>query len=233
MKIAICDDEIYQIDLLKKLIAVWAKNNNIKIKINTYNSAEDFKSFKIECDVLLLDIQMPGQNGFELAKELRHNNELLIIIFITGVPDYIQEGYEVSALHYLLKPVDEHKLYNTLDKAYKTLNTTKKSIVITQLGEHYRILLDDIIFIESFGHNLNIITITKSYEIRKNISEIETELDNRFFRCHRSYIVMMKYVKNISANEILLDNGQHVPLSRKLYKDMFQLFIKYHKGKKW
>lgn len=233
MKIAICDDEIYQIDLLKKLIAVWAKNNNIKIKINTYNSAEDFKSVKIECDVLLLDIQMPGQNGFELAKELRYNNELLIIIFITGVPDYIQEGYEVSALHYLLKPVDEHKLYNTLDKAYKTLNTTKKSIVITQLGEHYRILLDDIIFIESFGHNLNIITINKSYEIRKNISEIETELDNRFFRCHRSYIVMMKYVKNISANEILLDNGQHVPLSRKLYKDMFQLFIKYHKGKKW
>lgn len=232
MRIAICDDEMHQIDLLKKLTSVWAKNNNIKIRINTYDSAEDFKQTKAECDILLLDIQMSGQNGVALAKELRQTNETLMIIFITAIPDYIQEGYEVSALHYLLKPVDENKLYATLNKAYKTLTSAKKSIIITQSSEHYRILLDEIIYIESFGHNINIVTITKRYEVRKNISEIETELDNRFFRCHRSYIVMLKYIKHISANEILLDNGQTIPLSRKLYKDIFQMFIKYYKGEK-
>lgn len=232
MNIAICDDESQQIELLKKYCINWAKNNNIKIKINTYDSAENYKLSKNDADILLLDIQMSGQNGVELAKELRQTNDTLMIIFITAIPDYIQEGYEVSALHYLLKPVDKVKLFATLDKAYKSLTTNKKYLIISQASEHYRILFDEILYVESFGHYVNICTINNRFEIRKNISDIENEFDNRFFRCHRSYIVMLKYIKHISNNEILLDNGQSIPLSRKLYKELFQMFIKYHKGDK-
>lgn len=235
INIAICDDEQRQTEYIKMLVKKWADTSNIKVNIGLFGSAEEFKSAWSGngiFDILLLDIQMGGQNGVELAKDLRRTDENLIIIFITALTDFISDGYEVSALHYLIKPIKETKLSETLDKAYKNLTQSKKYLIINSKGKDCRILFEDILYIEAFKHYVIIAAADGiEYEVRSNISDIENELDNSFFRCQRSYIVMIKHIQHISKTDVLLDNGKLISLSRNIYKQLYKAFIRYFKGK--
>lgn len=236
MKIAICDDEQIQIALISSLVNLWAEQRSKTIITEEFNSAESFsfawsndKSF----DILLLDIQMSGQNGIELAKVIREKDDKLSIIFITGLSEYINEGYEVSAIHYLLKPVKEEKLYECLDKACKKIITEEKTILISCNGENIRINQTDITFIEAFAHTVVINTYGGSYEIKKSITELEKELEKSMFSCsHRSYIVGLKYIEKISKMDVYLESGKQIPVSRRLYNDLNKAFISYYRGVK-
>jgi DNA-binding LytR/AlgR family response regulator len=235
-KIAICDDEELQIQLLSKLVVAWSKKSSKEIEILTYRNAESFffqwsndKSF----DILLLDIQMSGESGIELAKKIRKSDESLSIIFITGLSDYIDEGYEVSALHYLIKPVKEDKLYTCLDKACKKIVKEQKSILVGVDGVNIRIMQEDIIYTEAFAHAVLIQTTKNSYEVKKSIGELEKELDGAMFvRCHRSYLANLKYISKIAKTDITLDNGKIIPVSRRIYNDINKAFITYYRGNK-
>ena len=235
IKIAICDDESRQAEYIKMLANKWSEQKFAKVQVTMFGGAENFKaalSDGKEFDILLLDIQMGGQNGVELARELRESDDKTAIIFITALAGFISEGYEVSALHYLVKPVDEHKLFETLDKAYKNLTRPKKFLIVNSEGRDCRILFDDILYIEAYKHYVTVVTSEGTeYETRRNISAVESELDDSFFRCQRSYIVMLKHVKHISKTEALMDNGKTISLSRNIYKDLYKAFIRYFKGK--
>lgn len=234
INIGICDDEQQQLEYLKKLVLEWGAHTHNKIVVHTFENAEQFvfaweenKSF----DLLLLDIELGGQNGVDLAKTIRKKDEGVCIIFVTGLPDYIEEGYEVSALHYLMKPINENKLCAVLDKAIARLNKVEPSIVLVCRGETIKVLQKDIFFIEAFAHSTVIHTVSATYELKKSISKIESELEAMaFIRCHRSYLVGIRHISRISKTDILLDNGQIVPLSRRMYNQVNKAFIHYFKG---
>ena len=232
LRIAICDDEQKQSEYVNTIVNKWVSINNIKVNIEIFNSAESFKNKHKMFDILLLDIQMGGQSGIELARELRRTDDNLIIIFITALTDFISEGYEVSAMHYLVKPIKESKLFETLDKAYKNFTQYKKFLIVNSKGKDCRILFEDIVYIEAFKHYV-IVTAADGteYEVRSNISSIENDLDNSFFKCQRSYIVMIKHIKHITKTEVFMDNGRIISLSRNIYKDLYTAFIGYFKGK--
>lgn len=234
INIAICDDEKIQVDLLGKYVSTWASKSNILVNIETFYNGESFEfkwSMDKKYDVLLLDIEMPGKNGVELAKHIRTEDEIINIIFITAISDYIAEGYDVSALNYLIKPIKEDKLYECLDKALEKIPNEEKTIIINMDGENHRIVQNNILYVESVGHFLEIHTVGKKYTTRKNIGDIEVELDNNILmKCHRSYIVGLKHIKRIGKSDILLDNNQMIPVSRRLYSDINLAFIKYFRG---
>ena len=126
--IAICDDEQVERKYLSQLAAQWAAGRCLYSQIDAFESAEQFLfAYRedISYDILLLDIQMKGLDGVTLAKEIRKTDTHVQIVFITGLPDFIAEGYEVSALHYLMKPIQPEKLWSVLDKAQKNLNKPK------------------------------------------------------------------------------------------------------------
>lgn len=234
INIAICDDEKIQVDLLEKYVKSWASKNNILVNIDCFYNAESFEfewSMDKSYDILLLDIEMPGINGVELAKRIRTEDDILDIIFITAISDYIAEGYDVSALNYLIKPIKEAKLYECLDKAIEKVPKEEKTIIINMDGENHRIIQNDILYIESVGHFLELHTVDKKYMVRKNIGDIEKELDNNILiKCHRSYIVGLKHIRKIGKTDILLDNKQIIPVSRRLYSNINIAFIKYFRG---
>jgi len=237
IKIAICDDEHQQTEYTRMLANKWADAYDIKISIKMFGSAESFKSAWSEnkdFDILLLDIQMGGQNGVALARDLRGNaDNKLIIIFITALPDYINEGYDVFALHYLMKPVNESKFYEVLDRAVRHIAKNITALFLPVDGENKRVSVDDIIYIESFAHFSDIIMVNGSLKVKMPISELEQQLmqsSGSFSRCHRSYIVGLKYVDKITKTDIILDNGANIPLSRRLYNDVNKALIKYFKG---
>jgi DNA-binding LytR/AlgR family response regulator len=232
INIAIVDDEEVQVELLEKYVKNWANKKDIRVITEAFYNGESFQfswSMDKTYDVLLLDIEMPGINGIELAKKIRKEDNLINIIFITAIADYIGEGYDVEAINYLIKPIDEEKLYECLDRAFKKTPKEEKIILVEEQGEIRRILQKDILYIESFGHNVEINAIGEKYTVRKNIGIIEKELDeNNFVRCHRSYIVGIRHINRIGKNDIKLDNGEIIPISRRQYANVNKAFIQYY-----
>lgn len=234
INIAICDDEKVQVELLEKYVINWAKKNGIRIEVELFFNAESFEflwSMDKKFNILLLDIEMPGKDGIQLAKRIRKEDNLLNIIFITGISDYISEGYDVEAINYLIKPIKEDKLYECLSRAIEKIPIEEKTILIDVEGETIRLIEMDILYIESFSHSVEIHTLKDTYRVRKNISTMENELNqNSFIRCHRSYIVNLKHIKRIGKTDIILDNDDLIPVSRRQYSNTNIEFIKYHGG---
>lgn len=230
--IAICDDERTEIKYLSSLVNRWAGQRSNIVRISDYDSAENFL-FHLEdeqnIDILLLDIQMKKMDGVQLAHRIRKNNESMQIIFITGYPDFMAQGYDVSALHYLIKPVKEEKLFEVLDKAVLHLDKSSRIIRFPKTGGDIKIKADSIIYAEVLSHRVVLyLADGKKEDFSMRISDMQLLLGEGFFKCHRSYIVSMKHVTRVTKTAMVLDNSREIPLSRDLYDEANQEFIMYN-----
>lgn len=222
MKIAICEDELIQIEYISKIIKKWKNEMKVEVTIDSYLNAESFLFSEInDYDLIILDIQMKELDGITLAKKIRKTNDLVKIVFITGISDFIGEGYEVDALHYLLKPVKEEKIFSVLNKAIITI--PEQFLLI----ENNKLNLKDILYIESFGHKVNIKTIDNQIVVTQKFSELLKKTQNFIFQCHRCYGVNIRRIKSITKTEIILDNNEIIPVSRRLHKETCSAFTKY------
>ncbi|MFT8318587.1 MAG: LytTR family DNA-binding domain-containing protein [Sporolactobacillus sp.] len=234
MKIAICDDEKPQRDYLQTLVQKWSKKRRDKMESIAFSSAESFlfawetdKTF----DVLLLDIQMDHLNGMDLARKIRACDQTLSIIFITGYSDYMDEGYEVAALHYLLKPVNEQKLFATLDRALAEEEKRPEILLVESADQQMRLPQNEINYIESLAHTLEIHTENQVVTVHVSIDSMEKALNPlSFFRIHRSYLVGLRYIRQLGKSELILDDGTRLPVSRRRYRAANQAFIRYFRG---
>lgn len=200
---------------------------DIVAEIRTFTSAEAFL-FEYEedkaYDILLLDVEMKNINGIELAKRIRKDNNRAEIIFITSHFEFVGEGYEVDALHYLIKPISAEKLTQVLTKAAEKISVEPPSVVISCEGETVKLYEADIRYVESFLHYIVIHTKDKEYKIKENISVFENRVSDDFYRVHRSYLVSLKHITRISRTSVNIGNTE-LPLSRGKYDDINRAFI--------
>ena len=213
---ALCDDNAAERDYVKTLVLDWSNQSGAGVSIREYPSAEAllFSYPDRPPDILLLDIEMPGMNGVELAKKLRSRRETVQIVFITGYPDFIGEGYEVEALHYLLKPVTPEKLSEVLNRALGKISQAEKKILLPSDGGETAIFLHEIRYIEAQRQYSVIYAGSGEYRLKIPISELETRLDGYFLRVQRSFIVNLREVLRINRTEVVLKSGEAVPISR-------------------
>lgn len=226
--IAICDDDSEQVKNLRGLIGEWSSDKPFAVNIVGYESAEQFLFEYADdaCGLLLLDIEMNGINGMELAKKLRAKGDMLPIIFITGYSDYMSEGYDVEALHYLLKPVDKERFFAALDR-YAAKCESSDEILLSASENTIHVPIDRIVYIEAFGRKTAVHMSDKNI-LDCNMSISEFEKIAGFVRPHRSYIVNLRYVKGIAKTFLTLDDGSGIPLSRRLYNDVNRSFIEFY-----
>ena len=227
-RIAICDDEQEQIEYLRGIIADWSENSRISCSVEAFPSAEALL-FAYEnggaFDILLLDVKMKELSGIALAKRLRSGGCRAEIIFITSHFEFVGEGYEVDALHYLIKPVAKDKLCEVLFKAAEKLAEEPPYVVISCEGETVKLYESDILYIESFLHDIVIHTKSRDYKIKENISAFEQKLSEDFFRVHRSYLVNLKAVTRIGRGAVTLCGKTEVPVARGKYDEINRAFI--------
>lgn len=229
-KIAICDDEEKQRMYISDLVASWAKKNRYLTEVKNYGRGKDFLfdwSEEKDFDILLLDIEMPEMNGIQLAKRVRKDASNVQIIFITGFYEYFSDGFDVSALHYLIKPVDSTRLCPILDRAVNNLTYRQRSVLLSAAGGEIKVSLADILYIESENVYVIVHTVHGDYRTRMTLSKMTDQLDETFFKVHRSYVVGLKYIKKITRTDITMINGDLVPISRGQYDHVHAALIKY------
>lgn len=225
--VSICDDSPADRGYLSALVIKWAKETGREVRLSEYPSAEQFLFHLPDAgtDLLLLDIEMGGMDGVTLAKKLRAQNDALEIVFITGYSDYIAEGYEVSALHYLMKPVKEEKLFAVLNRAAEKLQKNERLLVLESGGELVRVPVYRIRYADVQG---NYVTVhaDRDYTAKMTLSQLETQLDDRFHRVGRSAIVNLTRIARVSRTDIFLNDGGSVPLPRGAYEGVNRAIIK-------
>lgn len=226
-KIAICDDADADRRYVSDMVKSWAAHDGHTVHTDTFSSAESFLFHYAEesdYDILLLDIEMGAMDGVTMAKQLRKENDTVQIIFITGYSDYISEGYEVAALHYLVKPVKKEKLFSVLDRAAEKLMRNEKVLNFEVGGEMVRVPIYQIRYAEVFG---NYVTVhaASDVHIKMTLGEIEKQLDDRFYRVGRSAVVNLTQISRVTKTEIVLADGTAIPLPRGAYDGVNRAII--------
>ena len=228
MRIAVIDDQPADRETIAALVMCWAKARNTAVTAIPFPSAESFLfaySEDRDFDILLLDIEMSGEDGISLAKRLRQEGCAAEIVFVTSHFELAGEGYEVDALHYLVKPVSQEKLSAVLTKAADRLKAAPPSVLISSEGETVRLTERQLLYVEAFLHYLVLHTEEQDYRIKEPLSDFAGRLSEDFFRIHRSVLVNLQRIVKITRTDVTLDSGNVLPVARGKYDAVNRAFI--------
>lgn len=227
MEIAICDDEKAMCDHLEELVKRQAPDCHTEL----FFSGEELLREKKTFDIIFLDIQLEGMNGIDAARILRKGNQEAVLIFITGLKEYVFEAFDVSAFHYLLKPVREEKFEEVFARAATEVERKREreeeTLFIKSKGRTVILNRKDILYVESQNRKVNFHTAKETLELYFDMEKLEKRLGKNFYRCHRGYIVNMGYVAEYGKDSISLTNGETVYLSRRKYKEFVKAYMDY------
>lgn len=238
MRIAICDDEKGVIDLISGFVNEWSALKRLPSppRIFEFNNAESFLfhwSPETNFDIVFLDIKMGNMTGVELAKLIRKIDQSIQIVFVTGSREYVLEGYEVDALHYLMKPLKREDLFKCLDKASRKMSKLdEQSLLVTIQKKTYRLPYSSILYFESFDNATVAHTTNGDYKFRQRIGSLEAELDpSQFVSVHRSFIVGIAHIREIGKKNLTLDGGFELPISQARWQEVNRVFFEFHMQK--
>lgn len=228
-RVAIVDDSETDAQFVRDLLIDWSENRQLGIQAQIFSSAESFLFRYAEdkdWDILLLDIEMGAMDGVTMAKRVRRDNEAVQIVFITGYSDYISEGYEVAALHYLMKPVNREKLLTVLDRALDKRRQQERCLILESAGELVRIPFYDIRYLD-VRQNYVTVHAKDDHTVKRTLGDFEKDLDNRFCRVGRSMIVNLSFIQRVTKTEVRLSDGTVLPLPRGAYEPLNRAIIQY------
>lgn len=234
LRIAICEDDIIQRHSIVNLIKNLLNSINKKFELIEFSCGEKLLSSSCNYHIYFLDIEMDNISGIDIAKKIRTFNHNAVIIFTTGYTNYVFDAFDVNAFHYLIKPIDEKKFEKVLFAAIKSLSPKEKFLVAKINNFLTKIYLRDIKYIESDQRKIKVHTTYDVIEYYYKISDLEIELlQYNFFRCHKSFIVNLKYVQSFDNTFITLKTSEKVFVSRYKLADFSKAFMYYLKNEEF
>ena len=235
IKTAICDDEPSVRAYLSSLI----RAQPCPCEIVEYASADDCFTDHRGIDLLFLDIGLAPDrpDGMALARKIRERTSGTqpVIIFVTGYERYVFDAFDVGAFQYLLKPVNEEKFAQVFARAVAQImaerkNPQKGRVLTLQSANTSRIIpLDNITYIESSNHKVVLHLRNGKFACYAKIRDLELELQDRFFRIHKGYLVNLSYVDGYGKTEVTLTDGEKLLLSKYKYQDFVKAYLRFLK----
>lgn len=219
LKVAVCDDIQEVVTQITEYLDEYQQLNNCVLDVKPFYNAEDlWEHLKSNsCDLIILDIELVKMNGVELGHLIRTklHDYAMKIVYISAKDCYDRQLLDVQPFSFLPKPIDKEKLFKMIDLTIELLSDTERFFVFENKQGAFRIKLNNILYFESFDHDIKIATVSGSYEFKSTLSEIMKQLSNsRFLQVHRSYIINYNNTSHIKYEEITMSNGDKIPVGR-------------------
>ncbi|MFT4106285.1 MAG: LytTR family DNA-binding domain-containing protein [Lacrimispora sp.] len=229
-EVALCEDENIFFEAQKKICRNIFDRLNIEYHISGFRNSSDFlKAFMEQgnrYDLLLLDILMDGADGMALARKIRESDRDATIIFITSSPDFALQGYDVGALHYLMKPLDGEKLEQLIHADYHSRFSNHFFLFETREGKQ-RAAIKDIICLETAGRRVEVTMREGPIYVSGKLTDLLNELPKeQFTRCHQAYVVNIQNIRELTKQDAIAVNGKEIPVSRTYMKDVQRAFVR-------
>lgn len=234
MLAAICDDDKRERENIGEIVRRKMKKRGEHLELDHFECGEAFVE-KYErgrggYDLIFMDIYMDQLNGLEAIRQIRNHDRKAVVIFMTSSPDFAVESYSVHAFGYLLKPIEQNKVEEVMDRYMEECHPrTRQSLLVINGSAGRRIAYDDILYIESRRMSLRIVCNGGiEYSIRKKLDDVQAELpETRFLRCNQSYIVNMDRIKDVDT-EFTVENGDRIPIKvreQKRIRDRYATYL--------
>lgn len=228
LSIAVCDDEVIECCNIARKIKDILEEMKIPCIIRQFRSGGELLQELESFDIIFLDIIMQDMDGMKTAQIFREKVSDKILIFVSSSREYVFEAYDVEAFQYLLKPVDDRKLKSVLQKAVlKTESRSQEFIIVSRERQKKKLFLDDIYYFEIKGRVVDVHGTEGIFTYYEQIRELENKLwDKGFFRCHKSYLINLKYVDGYNRQEVILENGEKIVIAKRRYDKFVQEVLK-------
>lgn len=225
MYLAVCDDNRAELDIVSGLLRAWQTERNIPLRCKTYQSAVELleSAWRERFTVYLLDVMMPEINGLEAAREIRTFDDAAEIVFLSTSPGFAYESYGVRALNYLLKPIGQERLFALLDQLQLQEEKNAEALTLKTSTTIVRVPYSHISYVEVIGKHVYFHLIDRTVrEVAGALKDFEDALLSRpeFMRVHRSYIVNMFQVEELSSTGLRTFQGENLPMSRMSYPQL-------------
>ena len=234
IKIALCDDDLSMLNKLQVLLDRYQMKQNQEIEYTAFHSSLELLAVierGARFDVLLLDVLMPGENGIDAAAEVRHYDSNVKIIFLTSSTEFAVQSYAVNAFYYQLKPVQAESFFRVMDAVLDECEKEQtNSLILRCKSGITRVDLKTLEFCEIIHRTLFFhLTSGKVLESTGSLDELCGQLKpyGNFLRPHRSYLVNLEYVQNLSARTITMSCLTEIPIPRGKYNEVKNTFLEY------
>ena len=223
IKFAICDDEPVMVRELASYLARYLEEHEVTAySVSSFSGGRALLEAADGFDVIFLDIQMEEPDGMETARLLRRQGDHSLLIFVTVLMELVFDAFQVEAYDYLTKPLDAARFARTMDRVLQTLEQRTAASIVIQQGSGCEVVpLSDVVYCEVLGRKVYLHkadgTVTGYYD---RLEQLERRVDRRFFRCHRSYLVNLDYVRGCQTGQVLLSQGERIPVSRLRERDL-------------
>ncbi len=229
--IGICDDERSMSDTIRAMVSGFFREKNIENIILQFSSGEELLKYNKQIDILFLDIQMKGINGMETARKLRRRKFKGFLIFITVLKEMVFQSFEVQPYDYLVKPIDEQLFQKMMERLLGSMRNASEENLLIQKGYESRIIsIRDIVYCEIIDRKIYLHLVSSEViDYYDRIENLEKKLDHSFFRCHRSFLIHLKYLKSYKNGTAYMENGREIPVSRLRSKEFSNVILQYMK----
>lgn len=232
IKFAVCDDEPQMSQEIAGLLAAYLEENRIdSYEISRFSSGRSLLESGGGFDLTFLDIQMEPPNGMETARRLRQQGDRTLLIFVTVLEECVFDAFEVEACGYLVKPLEAARFKRTMDRALRQLERRSAKTMVVRRGTACEVVpLEEIVYCEVQGRKLYLHRSGGAViDYYSRLEELERCVDRRFFRCHRSYLVNLDYVRGCHGGQVLLPRGEAIPVSRLREQDLTRALLRHMK----
>ena len=231
-RFAVCDDEPLMAQEIARRIERYMEERRIAAYgIVSFSNGRSLLESGGGFDVIFLDVQMERPDGMETAGQLRRRGDRSLLIFVTVLKECVFDAFEVEAYDYLVKPLDSGRFRRTMDRALNCREPSAVKRLVVLLGASWAVVpLAEVVYCDVQGRKIYIHkedgTVIYYYD---RLEDLERCVDGRFFKCHRSYLVNLGYVRGCQAGQVMLPRGEEIPVSRLRERDLIQALLRYMK----
>ena len=231
LSIAVCDDETMDCCNLCVKIRKIMDELQMPCFIRSFYSGAELLRADEPFDIIFLDIIMNDLDGLETARLIREKDFDRFLNFVSSSREFVLDAYDAEPYWYLLKPVEDQKLKRILQKIIRKKEIhTPEYLLVSREREKKKLYLEDLYYFEIRGREMDIHHKEGVFTYYKKMGVLEKELQGKdFFRCHKSYLVNLKYISGYNRQELILDNGEKLPLAKRRYEDFSREILRYMK----